>query len=1051
MFRTLRFVYLWSLVACVLLLATAIPAAAQETQNFHYVIPRFSSSAGSEIIISNLSARLVTAEVTLLDAKGSVSSIIPFGAGTLGRLTAASFALSSFDGSVAIDSSAPLSVLATLSAKGGFETVEPATRSGTLIVPFGPGTSGIMQLTIFNEEPTSTAVVISAVASDGTSIGAVQRVIPSLGTQTEDVRGMFPQTGFGSPRDISHLVLRTASNVFGSARQVYAQAEMINFIDRAEGLVVPTDDFSAVNAVPVSSATLTGLVPFFAQGGGYVTLLQLINTSNAAGSVTVTARGTDGNAITGAVVLSLPANGSIRRSVQNIFGLPEGLRIGSVSFESSVPVVATEAIASATRGAFTLIPSGPASSTNFAFSVHDFNGLLFTGFSFLNPGPSPARLVLRSLSDEGIGVSRTTLTVNPFSSVLRTLSELLPEVRNKSFIHVSSDVPIIATGIEGALDNTLLGHIPAMHSQPDFVAADPSRFQITGTVRHNGVPFAGVIIQLSGPLNVATSTDANGVYFFQDTPAGLYTIRPGATGYSFDPPARTATLSSDTSRDNDFAATLITPVVTAVFPPSVAAGSPDTVISVVATPITSTSEIVFEGTPVFTTIGTAALPVTVSGATGGTVTVVQNVTALKATISAARLAVAHTGSFVVRTHGPGGSVSSATVTFVVGNPAPVITSMSGVPDPLLIGNPGFTLVVNGTGFTSTTTLQVNGVALATTFVSPTQLRAFVPPQLLGQGGVLRVTALNPSPTVGPSNALEVSLFNPIPGVLSITPNFTEVRLDPNSLPLQMTVRGFGFSAAAVALIDGVEVPTVVRNSIELVASIPQKVLETARIAVVQVRNPPPTLGTSEAQAISIFNLVPTVTSVEASPLFWDPIPRFVGDPQTYPGQIIIRGTNFVRAEDGLKFLFSTPCDDKAGGLTGDRVSSTLIIGRIQIGCAGTYRLGATNPQPGGGVGNLLAFTVATYAAPAAHSVSGLAPAAIVAGSGTFTLTITGSGFAAGAVVNFGTAVLFPTSVTFNAIQVTVPSYLVTSFGVIPVSVTNPDVTGNSNRLLFTVN
>jgi hypothetical protein len=430
--------------------------------------------------------------------------------------------------------------------------------------------------------------------------------------------------------------------------------------------------------------------------------------------------------------------------------------------------------------------------------------------------------------------------------------------------------------------------------------------------------------------------------------------------------------------------------------------------------------------------------------------VIQQVPALKAMIPASSLAVAHTGSLYVRSNGPGGSASSATVSFAVGTAAPVLTGMSGVPDPLLIGNPGFTLTVNGTGFVSTTTLQINGKSLATTYVSATQLRANISADLLGEGGLLKVTAIHVQPTVGPSNELTVSLFNPIPGVTSISPSTLEVRLDPNSLPVPLTVNGFGFAKEAVVLVEGVEVPTEYRNSTLLIGSVPQKLLETAKIVVVSVKNPPPTLGTSEAMPLSLYNLVPTVTSIDASLLLFDPIPRQADDDEPgYTAQVIIRGTNF--AKEGLLYVISSPCPDLVADFAGERISSTMIIAKVNIACSGTYRLGVINPQPGGGLSNMLSFNVAPYVAPTPLAVTNLSPAGIVSGASTFSLTISGSRFASGVVVNFGTAVLFPTSVTSNQIVVSVPSYLVRSPGIIPVSVTNPDVTGNSNRLLFTVN
>ncbi len=1052
MFRNLHLVIGSSLVACFLSLNIPIAANAQSTQGFHYVIPRFTGTAGSELMITNLSARLVSAEVTLLEAgtSKSVAALIPIQAGTHARLTAASFALSSFDGTVVVDSSAPLSVSATLAGPGGLETVSPASSSTNLIVPFAHGTNGSMKLIIFNEEPTSTTVVISALAPDGSTIGSVQRVVPSLTTLIESVSGIFP-LGFGRVEDFSHLQIRTASNVFGGERRIYAQAESTGYLNTSEGIVIPVTDFAVVTAVPRSAGILSAVIPFFVHGGDYVSILQLVNASDVSGSVTLTAVKPDGNPIEGtaAATVEVPANGAVRKGVQNLFTLPSGTTVGSIRLQSTVPVIPTEAVGGAVQGAFALVGFPIEAGTGVAFNTRDANDQFFTGFTLLNSGSNPARVTVRNISDSGEANSRLLMTIDPFTSVTRTLVELLPEARKAGFIHISSDVPIVASALEGRVDNASLSNLVALRSQPDYVPPDPTKFLVTGTVRHLGAPLPGARIQLSGAINVATTTDASGVYFFQDTPPGTYTLRIAANGYTFEPDSRTIAITTDSSRSNDFEGTLITPKITVVQPPSVLAGSPDTSVIVVASPITSTTEIVFEGAAVVTTITTAAVPVTVSGATGGTITVIQQTQALKTVLNAATVAVARVGSLLVRTNGPGGSVESEPVTFVVGGPAPILTSMTGVPDPLLIGNPGFTLTVNGAGFSAETKLQVGGVALETTFVSSTQLRAFVGPALLGQGGLLRVTALNPQPTVGPSNELTVSLFNPIPGLTSIFPNSIEVRLDPNSLPLTLTVNGFGFAREAVVLVDNVEVTTEYRSSTQLIGSVPQKLLESAKIIVISVKNPPPTLGTSEALPLSLYNLVPTVTSLDASPILFDPLPRFEGDTPSYPAQVIIRGTNF--AKDGLIYVFSTPCNDLVGGLSGTRISSTMVVGAINIACLGTYSLGITNPQPGGGLSNLLSFNVAQYTAPAAVSVSGMSPVAVRTGSDTFTLTISGTNFVAGAVVNFGTAVLFPSTVTANTIVVSVPSYLLRNSGIVPVSVTNPNVTGNSNRILFTIN
>src|SRR5438045_3730877 len=121
MVRKLSLISICSAIACLAITAMAISASAQTSLSFQYVIPRFSSNAGSELIISNLSGVLASLEVTFRDsgqtpAADTFTTIAP---GTQRRLTAASFALSSFQGTVIVNSSTPLSVLAKLAAAGG--------------------------------------------------------------------------------------------------------------------------------------------------------------------------------------------------------------------------------------------------------------------------------------------------------------------------------------------------------------------------------------------------------------------------------------------------------------------------------------------------------------------------------------------------------------------------------------------------------------------------------------------------------------------------------------------------------------------------------------------------------------------------------------------------------------------------------------------------------------------------------------------------------------------------------------------------------------------
>jgi hypothetical protein len=90
---------------------------------------------------------------------------------------------------------------------------------------------------------------------------------------------------------------------------------------------------------------------------------------------------------------------------------------------------------------------------------------------------------------------------------------------------------------------------------------------------------------------------------------------------------------------------------------------------------------------------------------------------------------------------------------------PVLTSIS--PGTAAAGGAGFTLTVNGTGFTSLSVVQWNGSNRTTTFVNSTQLTAAIPASDIAVGGTATVAVFTPAPGGGTSAA--ASFFITAPG------------------------------------------------------------------------------------------------------------------------------------------------------------------------------------------------------------------------------------------------------------------------------------------------
>jgi len=87
--------------------------------------------------------------------------------------------------------------------------------------------------------------------------------------------------------------------------------------------------------------------------------------------------------------------------------------------------------------------------------------------------------------------------------------------------------------------------------------------------------------------------------------------------------------------------------------------------------------------------------------------------------------------------------------------APVTTSIS--PDVRSVGDPQFTLTVNGSGFSTCSIVRVEGLDRTTTFVNASQLTAVIPVTDQGAGGTKTITVFTPTPGGGTSNGQTLTI------------------------------------------------------------------------------------------------------------------------------------------------------------------------------------------------------------------------------------------------------------------------------------------------------
>ncbi|RZK99012.1 MAG: VCBS repeat-containing protein, partial [Hymenobacter sp.] len=117
----------------------------------------------------------------------------------------------------------------------------------------------------------------------------------------------------------------------------------------------------------------------------------------------------------------------------------------------------------------------------------------------------------------------------------------------------------------------------------------------------------------------------------------------------------------------------------------------------------------------------------------------------------------------------GGTEYSTDSFIVTATPSPVPTLTSLSPTTTVAGSNAFALVVSGTNFTTSSLVNFNGLPLATTYASATQLTAQVPASAVATAGAFGVTVTTPAPGGGTSAAATFTVTAPVPTFVSFTP------------------------------------------------------------------------------------------------------------------------------------------------------------------------------------------------------------------------------------------------------------------------------------------
>jgi hypothetical protein len=413
----------------------------------------------------------------------------------------------------------------------------------------------------------------------------------------------------------------------------------------------------------------------------------------------------------------------------------------------------------------------------------------------------------------------------------------------------------------------------------------------------------------------------------------------------------------------------------------------------------------------------------------------------------------------------------------------VLTFVS--PSAASVGGQGFTITANGAGFTAGSLILWNGTALTTTLVSNVQLTAPVPASDLATAGTVQVavqipgSATSPTSNVNSTTTTEISnvvLFTigAAPGTPPAIASLSASATSPTSTPycstqgFLLTVNGTNFTSDALVNWNGVAISksattfasaTTFVSATQLTASVPAADTALAGTANVSVSN---SLGTSNSLPLTLSTpaggfSAPTISSVSPITIGAGSSPLAI----TVQGNVLpCTAVQWVDSNNVTTTLPTTYVPAVAPTLTSPAIPAALVatVPAADLANPGTTHIQLVNP--GTTASSQLPFTIAAPTVTSLSSSITSLPSTPACSPPGVILTVTGTNFVNGSVVEWTvpatqsalatTSALVTTFVSSTQLTAAIPASDIAFANASPISITVSNSGFLSNPSPFTI-
>ena len=357
------------------------------------------------------------------------------------------------------------------------------------------------------------------------------------------------------------------------------------------------------------------------------------------------------------------------------------------------------------------------------------------------------------------------------------------------------------------------------------------------------------------------------------------------------------------------------PAIATIVPASATAGSPGFTLTVSATNCPAGCVVQWNGSALATTHSADA---TVTASVPGSL-------------------IAAAGTISVQLINQYGGVSNSAI-FTINPAAGYVSGLS--PSSVTAGSAAFPLTVTGTGFVAGSMVLWNGIGLAGSYVSGTQLTAFVTADLVSvrAGVTANVTVVNPGGAG--SNSVVLTIEPARPAILSLSPATAAA----GSASTAIGITGSNFAANCVARWNGVAVETTYTDAGHVSATVPANLLVNSGGYSITVTNP-----SGMVTAPVTFTVMPSL-----------PVAGGVS-----PVSVTAGSSAFTLTVNGAYFAPGSAVLWNGNALTttfGSTTQVSAVVPANLVAVAGSASVSVSNP--GGLLSKAVAFLVASVPPPA---------------------------------------------------------------------------------------